>query len=62
MQQEWMKFVNTGKVSDYLNYSMACESGHGSERASDMKERERENGADHCTYRYGVDGDTHRGF
>lgn len=61
-ERAWEQFEATGKIADYLAYSKVCETGHGIERVGDMKEREQEHGADHCAYRYGSIGDTHRGL
>ncbi len=62
-EQEWMRFEVTGRVDDYLAYSrgrsveMLIPAG-----GSNAKESEQKDGADHCAYRYGVSGDTHRGL
>lgn len=61
VEQEWIQFESTGKVSDYLAYSQAHHIGTGSAGDS-AKERSVHDGADHCAYRYGVSSDSHRGL
>lgn len=54
-EEEWARFESTGRVSDYLAYSMAHGSGQGS-AADGVKEGGVRDGADHCAYRDGVGG------
>lgn len=61
IEQEWMQFESTGHVVDYLAYSRSQGTGYEHAHADcDVREREARDGADHCAYRYGVGGDTHR--
>ena len=61
VEQEWIHFESTGKVSDYLTYSRACGTETGSATDS-AKEESTKDGADHCAYRYGAGSYTHRGL
>lgn len=61
IEQEWVQFESTGHVVDYLAYSRSQGTGYEHAHADcDVRESEARDGADHCAYRYGVGGDTHR--
>ena len=62
VEQEWMKFVSTGHIQDYLNYKSQSETEktHGDATISMMAEREhtsgsvKEYGTDHNLDGHGV--------
>lgn len=56
--EEWMRFMHTGSVADYLAYSRTEWEHTGGNTGSDAKESETRDGADHCAYRYGAFGDS----
>lgn len=63
VEQEWMKFINTGSIQDYLNYKRhQAGGGYGGTAASMMADKDgtgrsvREYGTDHSADGYGVIG------
>ena len=61
MDEEWLRFENTGRVEDYLAYKDHMYK-QGNFLPKDAKERQENYGSDYHTDRYGSFSNTHWGI
>ncbi|GHU42834.1 hypothetical protein FACS1894111_07400 [Clostridia bacterium] len=72
MERDWGHFERTGRILDYLAYRQSYQA-EGPEQGQDFrflqlnpnisaKEKDKQNGGEHCTYRHDINGGTNWGI